>query len=206
MRIEAKVGPQVNADGAETELRLHKDASLIVAQSHGRYSEAVGRGNVFTASNQTGAALTAFATSASTGFILHNPVNSGKRLSLLEILFQQTSAAAAAQAVVSLAAGVSPIATQPSGLTSLVVRNAQLGTSGAGAGLAYGAATVGTADVIVRALNSPSVSATATTAIPPLLKDEVSGALEIMPGCWVKMTSTTALSGITTMTWEELPI
>lgn len=206
MEIAGYVGPRTAADGTLTTMRLTKDASQVVSDSHGRYTEAVGRNKVFTASNQAGTALTAFATSVTTGFMLYNPVGSGQRLSLLEIIFQQSTAAATAIDLISLAANVNPAAAVPASNTAITVRNAQLGSTATGVGIVYGATTKGTADIIVRALWAPSVSATATTGIPALIKDEVAGALEILPGCWVVMSATTAISGITTMTWEELPI
>lgn len=204
MLVEGVVGPVTLADGSPAQPRLGRTREVITSDAHGRYYEAVLRGNVYCACNQAGAALTNLA-SVATGFILFNPVNSGINLVLLEIAFLQTStAAAAANAAVLLGANVNPSLGAPSSVTALVIRNSLLGNNKAGVGLAYNAATIGAAPVAIRAIWQPSVSATATVGIPPFVKDEVAGAVIVGPGCCISMAALTALSGITSMTWEEV--
>ena len=59
--------------------------------------------------------------------------------------------------------------------------------------------------VAIRNLWQPSVSATATTAVPPFLKDEIAGAIAVAPGCAVSLSALSALSGAASMTWAEVP-
>jgi hypothetical protein len=206
MIIEGRVGPQILSDGALAQLRQLKDGAVGVSDAHGRYQEAVYRGNVFNACNQAGAAVTNLA-AAATGFILSNPAGSGKLLVLLEILFAQTSvAAAAANAAVLLAANINPIAAAVVHTTPLVINNALLGAGQAAVAKVDSAATLPAAPVAVRTLWQPSVSATATTGIPPLVKDEIAGAIIIGQGCAVSLTALSALSGVASMTWEEIPV
>lgn len=207
MQTEGLVGPRVLTDGSDAVTRLDRSGAAVVADAHGRYHEATRRGNVFTTANQAGKALTPFATSSTTGFVLLNPANSGVVLSLLEILFLQTSTAAAtASAFVALCGSVanSTMFTGQSG--ALTSRSAVVGSSSQGAGLAYDTVTAkGTTDNIVRPIWQPSVSATATTGIPPAIKDDVGGLVQVLPGNWIAMSASSALSGITAMTWEEVP-
>lgn len=208
MELEGVVGPRVGSDGNDLPLRLDKQGAGAVTDVHGRYHEAAYRGQVFSASNQAGKALTPFATSSTTGFVLLNPAGSGKILSILEILFLQTSTAAATASAFVALCGSAPASAAFTGQSgALTINNAQVGSSTVGAGLVYDTVTAkGTTDRLLRPIWQPSVSATATTAIPPFIKDEVSGIIQVTPGNWVAMSASSALSGITSMSWEEIPL
>lgn len=204
--LNAQVGAFSGADGTENPIRAGKTREIIVGDAHGRFFEAVSRGKVFTACNQAGAAITNLATTA-TGFILTNPAASGKLLVLLEIaLFQTSTAAASANAGITLAANINPVAAAIVHTTPLVVRNCLLGAGAAAVGLVDSAATLPAAPVSIRAIHQPSVSATATTGIPPFIKDEVAGAIVIPPGCAVSLSALGAISAVASMTWEEVDI
>lgn len=206
MQAEVRTGPQVASDGQIGPARGTKTGEIAVSDAHGRYHEAVSRGKVFVAANQSGSAITNLA-SVATGFILFNPVNSGVNLSLLEITFIQTStAAASANAGLQLAANVNPSLGAPSSVTALTVRNALLGNQTAGTGIAYSGCTIGAAPVAIRQIWQPSVSATATTAIPPVVRDLVDGLIVIGPGCCVSLSALNTLSGAASMAWEEVPV
>ena len=203
---EIKTGYLATSDGAVNTARSDKSNALVTVDGHGRYQESVYRGNVFTASLQSSTAVTNLATTA-TGLILSNPAGSGKNLVLLELLLAQTStAAASANAAIVLAANVNPNAAATVHTTSLTVRNALLGSSIGSVGFADSAATLPVAPVVVRTIWQPSVSATATTAIPPFIKDEIAGALLVAPGCTVSLSAFGAISVIATITWEEIPV
>lgn len=206
MLLQTQVGPSTSADGTYPNARAGKLGDVIVSELNGRYYENVYRGNVFSACNQAGAAVTNLNATA-TGFILSNPAGSGKNLVLLEIMFVQTStAAAAANAAVLLAANINPVAAAVVHTTPLTINSSLLGGSAASIAKVDSSATLPAAPVAVRAIWQPSVSATATTSIPPVVKDEVAGALIVTPGCAVSMTALTTLSGITSMTWAELSV
>lgn len=200
------VGAPLYSDGANPNLTLDKQGALKVTELNPRYYEQNVRGNMFVACNQAGSAVTNLNATA-TGFILTNPAGSGKNIVLLEIAFLQTStAAAAANAAVLLAANVNTVAAAVTHTTPLTVRPTLLGSAATAVGLVDSSATLPAAPVAIRALWQPSVSATATTGIPPFIKDEVAGAVILVPGTVVSMTALAALSGITHMTWLELPI
>lgn len=206
MIYEGVVGPAIASDGTIGTARFTKDLSQRVADAHARYHEMVYRGNVWMAANQAGSAVTNLAASA-TGFILSNPASSGKLLVLVEIGIVQTSAAAAAaNAGVQLAANVNPIAAAVVHTTPLIVRNALLGSSATGVGLADSSSTLPVAPVAIMNLWQPSVSATATTAIPPVIVIPIDGKIIVGQGCAVSLSALSALSVAAHMIWEEVSI
>jgi hypothetical protein len=199
-----QVGPVRGADGAQINIRSTRDASTAVQDAHARYQEAVLRGGVYLAANQAGAAVTNLNATA-TGFILSNPAGSPVSLVLLEIGIVQTStAAASANAGVQLAANVNPVAAAVVHTTPLTVRNAILGTTATGFGLADSSSTLPAAPVAVLNLWQPSVSATATTGIPPVVVIAVDGKIVVSPGCTVSLSALGALSCASHFVWEEV--
>ena len=203
MQAEFRVGPQVNADGSLVVGRVARTGEQVVSDGHARYQEAVLRGAVFLAANQAGSAVTNLATTA-TGLILTNPLGSGKNLVVIEIGFIQTSTAAAtANAGLQLAANVNPAAAAVVHTTPLTVRNALLGGS-TGAGLVDSAATLPAAPVVILNLWQPSVSATATTGIPPVVKFDIDGKVILAPGTAISLSALSALSGAAHVLWEEV--
>ena len=206
MTSQGQVGPRYVSDGATTDLRLDRSSAQVITDGHGRYVEAVYRGTIFTVSNTAAAALSNASTTA-TGLILSNPAGSGKNIFLLEVTFIQTStAAASANAGITLAANINPVATVVTHTTPITINPGLLGGTAASIAKADSAATLPAAPTIVRAIWQPSVSATATTGIPPFIKDDIGGAIAISPGCTLSLSALGAVSGIATFTWEELPI
>jgi hypothetical protein len=193
-----KAGNPNLAQGWQTE--------LLVSELLPRYGYLAQTGLLFTAANQAGSAVTNLAATA-TGFILVNPLGSGKNLVLIDLLFMQTStAAAAANAGLQLAANVAPLALSSYTLTaSLTVQSGLIGSQAQSIAKALSSCTLPAAPVAIRNLWQPSVSATATTAIPPFLKDEIAGAIAVAPGCAVSLSALSALSGAASMTWAEVP-
>jgi hypothetical protein len=205
MLLQGEVGPKSYQDGATPNLRFGRLADAIFSELNGRYYEQVYRGNVFIAALQAGTAITNLNATA-TGLILTNPAGSGKNLVLLEILLAQTSTAAAATNWVALAANVNPTAAAVVHTTPVTLRNALLGSGASSVAFADSAATLPAAPFVIRALHAPSISATATTAVPPFIKDEVAGAVIVAPGTAISLTSSAAFSAIASFTWAELPI
>ena len=206
MILEARVGAITASDGSVNSLRMGRTGELITNDAgFGRYSEAVLRGYVFFASTQAGIAITALNATA-TGFILSNTAGSGKYLVLLSVQVAQSSAAAAATSQLSLAANVNTVAAAVVHTTPLTVRPALLGGSQSAVGLADSSATLPAAPVAIRVLHAPSVSATATTAIPPVLNFQIDGEVVLSPGTAVSLSNSAALSAWASMYWAEIPI
>lgn len=178
---------------------------VLVTELMPRYAEAAYKGFLFVASLQAATAVTNLATTA-TGLILSNPAGSGKNLWVVDVCVQQAVAAAAAIDSVVLAANVNPVATATVHTTPLVVRPALLGSSATASGLVDSAATLPVAPVVVRSLYAPSISATATTSVPPFVMDPIDGKLGIAPGCTLSLSATTAISVFASITWMETVI
>src|SRR5262245_34313348 len=117
-QIEARVG-------AAVPFRADPSGAGVMTQGHGPYREAVRNGSTCSAARPAGVwtKLAAIAT----GLILSTPIGSGTVLSILSAECAQSSAAATATSVVSLAAFVDSQFAVPTAPTAIAVRNALLG-------------------------------------------------------------------------------
>ena len=204
MKAEGRVGAITADSGSVNPLRTDERGALVVQQVGGKYAEAVLAGNVYTACNDAAKAVTT-AHATCTGFVLYNPYTSGKNLSILNIKVALATSPAAQSAVV-LGACVVPTATAPATNTAIVVYNALVGGTSGNAGLAYSISTLPLAQVCIRSL-SAGVTATGAVNFPPMIDDDVGGAVIVAPGCLVALTAiTTAISVVASMTWEELAV
>jgi hypothetical protein len=201
-----RVGPLAGAVGTAQPFTADSTAAQRVTDAHSRYWDSVKNGNVWLAANQAGAALSNLSATC-TGFCLTNPAGSGTYLSLIEIGIVQTSTATTtANAGIQLAANVNPVAAVVVHTTPLTVRNALLGTSASPVGLADSASTLPAAPVAIMNLWQPSVSATATTAIPPVVIIPIDGKIMLKEGTAISLSSLSALSVAAHMIWEEIKI
>lgn len=208
IEVQGSVGPQAPnaADGVSLTPYLGRQGQTVVQDFLPRYWELAYRGYLFGGANQASQAITNLAAVA-TGLILINPLGSNKLIVLIDVALAQTSvAAAAANAAVSLAVNTAPQALSAYTLTtSLGINAALIGTQPASVARLCSAATLPAAPTIARVLWQASVSATATTAIPPYIKDEIAGAMGLLPGCAVSLSAASALSAIASITWAEMP-
>ena len=157
--------------------------------------------NVYVASTQAGVATSTALSTTQTGFTLTNPAGSGKNLVVLDAVVACTTAPAGAATLV-WAANVNPVAAAVTQTTPLTVRNAKLGVSGTGAGLAASAVTLPAAPVVVRPVGGPVAGSQIN---PPYFVDHVDGALVITEGCALSLSSlTTAISAVISVTWREV--
>lgn len=201
-----KVGPNWGGQQTGTPFRAAISGASVVTDAHGRYFESSMRGQLWIAANQAGVALSNLS-STCTGFCLTNPAGSGRYISLYEVGLMQTSTAAAqANAGIQLAVTVNTVAAVVVHTTPLIVRNCLIGASGTSVGLADSAATLPAAPVAVMNLWQPSVSGTATTAIPPMTIFPIDGKITLLPGTTVSLSALSALSVAAHMVWEDLPI
>lgn len=161
-----------------------------------------GAREIYVASTQAGVATSTGLSTTQTGFTLTNPAGSGKTLVLLQVN-AAVSAAPAGAAPLVLAANVNPIAAAVTQTTPLTVRSTNLGVTKTGAGLAASAVTLPAAPVVVAALQAPVAASSIT---PANINVSFDGSLCISPGCALSLSSiTTAVTGIWSMVWEEVP-
>lgn len=172
------------------------------------FLEQARQGNMYSACNQAGATVTLINTSTTTGFVLHNPPGSGKKLVIKDAMFAYTTVPTAT-AVLFLAQSIAVSETAHASVTALNVYNVNGsgaragGSGGAPVGRAYSASTTPNLPVYSRILGySPTTPATTGSLS---FKDEVNGALILVPGTYVQISYiTTAPVGITYMSWVEV--
>lgn len=165
-------------------------------------------GNMYSACNQAAATVTLIDTSTTTGFVLSNPFGSGKELVVKDAMFAYTTVPTAT-AIVFLAQSIAVSNTAHASVTALNVYNVNgagaraPGAGGPPVGRAYGASTTPNLPVYSRILGySPTTPATSDGLT---FKDEVNGALILVPGTYVQISYiTTAPVGITYMSWVEV--
>ena len=83
--LEGKVGPVVGADGTENNLRQSKRLATVVTRAHGKYYEAVSRGNVYFIAAQNLVPKIDFSNGAFSLIHLVNPLRSNKNLIMLSL-------------------------------------------------------------------------------------------------------------------------
>jgi hypothetical protein len=197
------VGPRPLADGTMTGERFGRDGAQVVQEGHSSYQELILRGGTYQACNQAGVALTVALGTTATGFILTNPAGSGYNLVLIDLVVAVTTAPAGISTML-LAGNVNTAAAAVTHTTPLTVRNALLGQTRTGVGLADSAATLPAAPVVVRPIPGGPV-ATGTTQ-SQFIKD-TEPPLVLSPGTSISTFAlTTAISAVVCMTWEEVPI
>lgn len=161
------------------------------------------KGQVFVAANVAAKSVIAVTTSM-TGVILYNPAGSNKKLIVVDAGWVWTTAPAAVHNIgLALAA---PNPTVPATLTAIGsgVMSAD-GLGNKGVGLAYDAAALPVAPVIVRW----SFGATYGSGVgesPAMLVDHVDGAIILAPGVVLTFAAvTTTAVGMGSLTWIEVP-
>lgn len=185
---------------------LGKDREAVTSILHGRYTELIRRGTVFLAANQAVQALSLLSATA-TGLILTNPSGSGKRLAVLHVGVSLASLPAG-QSSIYLAANVNTAAAAVVHTTPLIVRNALLGATSVGVGLADREATLPATPVIVRVLGGGPAATVATSVdFPPFIEAHLDGSLMLEPGTTLCLEAlTTAISVVASFLWEEIAL
>lgn len=200
MPVSGQVGPvATNAgDGSQVPIRLGHTGESVVQQLHGRYAETMMRGAVYSAANQAAQAVSVALSTTYTGLMLYNPLGSGVILVPLKVKYA-LSVAPAAIATLGLISGVQTSA--PTGLTALTVRSNQIGNATSGKGLAYSAATIATP-----VWHQQMFDGFTAAALPnPVGVLDLEGMIGILPGGFLAVGALTAVTGLGSIAWEELP-
>lgn len=196
--VTGQVGAQVAGDGARVEMRLGRLAEQIGSQLQAAYSEAAYRGQIFSAANQAAQAVSVALATTYTGLALYNPIGSGKVLVPLKVKFSH-SVAPAAIAPIGLISTVQTAA--PTGTTALTARSNQVGNTAESTAKAYSAATIAT-PVWHQQLRDGFTAA----ALPaPTGVEDLDGSIIILPGGLLAIGALTAITGLASMSWMELP-
>jgi hypothetical protein len=196
-----QISGQFYKGGAQGPIVEDQQTALLVSEFNGRYYNMAYAGLVFFGANTAVQALSV-ASATFTGLALANPVGSSKNLALLEITFATATAPTATGAVVL---GYAPVVALTAGSSS-GPSSSMIG-AGAGSVAKVGAsATLGAAPTVMRGLLGVPWS-TGVGFAPLSIKDDVGGVIIIPPGQLICIEAiTTAISGISSFTWAELPI
>lgn len=202
LQMSGKVGPTSTnaADGSQTEIRLGHTGETIVQNLHGAYFETMARGATFSAANQAAQAVSAALATTYTGLCLYNPVGSSKILIPLKVKFAH-SVAPAAIASIGLISGYAATGGVTAETTALTARSTQIGNDARAAARAFSAATIVT-PVWLAQLRDGFTAA----ALPaPTAESDLEGLFGVLPGGFIAIGALTAVTGLASITWEELP-
>lgn len=208
--IQGQIGPVTANDGSQPNFRQGRTSEQIVSDAHGRYNEAVSRGNVYSLTVNAGAATAFTGGAAGTPFVsIYNPVGSGKNLVVLHASVANRVAASAAGSVgFDFWGGVSVANT---GTLTTPTNMLTLQKSGS---VALGSSNAATTSTTAISANGPLLMAgayywaTAAGAIQAPLFCDVGGLVVCAPGNLVAFGGTAALTSATydvSMIWEEVP-
>lgn len=189
---------------AVTPLRSTYDTSAGVQDTHGRYQEAVMRGNCYATANQTAGTTQAGLSATTPVLTLFNPRGNNKAGVLLYAGATFIVANAAGNAI-WLAANINIAASAVTG-TAATVSNCALGNANNPSLLAFTAATLPATPIAICQLASGLTGA--VTQVPYVLPAGrfFDGSIILMPGSAISIQSSTA-SGAGTFceyVWEEI--
>ena len=203
IQITGQVGPvAANAsDGVAVVPRLGHTGELVVQELHGRYVETMARGAMFTAMNQGAQAVSAGVSTTYTGLLIYNPIGSGVLVALNKVKFA-LSVAPAAIATIGLISGFAATGGVTVGTTATTIASNQVGSAKRSAALAYSAATITTAAWLADLLDG--FTAAALPSPTPII--DLEGAYGILPGGYIAIGALTTVTGLGSMSWEELPL
>jgi hypothetical protein len=202
VKIKRDIGPQAlsGADSAEINARAGKTGEGIIQQLHGRYYEQSSRSNIYSSANSAAQAVSAALATAYTGIGLYNPVGSGVLLVPLKVKFA-LSVAPAAIATIGLITAFASTGAVTTATTALIVRSQLIGNSSPGRGLTYSSATITTPVWLMQLVDG--FTAAALPAPSPVV--DLEGSVAILPGGFVGIGALTAVTGLGSISWEEVP-
>lgn len=179
-------------------LRQETSGGLIVSKYLADYGQAVIDGIAFSAANQAAQAVSVGLATSYTGLLLYNPVGSNV-IVIPKFVKVGLAAAPAAAANIGLIAGSSVLSVT----TPLTVRSNQIGGAVPSAANAFSIATLAAAPVWLMPLVDAFTAAAFPPATPPI---DLKGAFQLMPGGFIGIGASAAISMFGGFVWDELPL
>ena len=200
---QGQVGVQQNSNGAVPlqGFRQLPQGDMAVSELHARYFEQGRYGNTYAAANQAAQAVSVALATTYTGLMLYNPVGSGVMLVPTKLKYA-LSVAPAAIATLGLIAGFSATGGVTAQTTKLTNQSSQIGNAGTGKGIALSAATI----VTPTWLQQLADGFTAAALPAPGGVWDMEGLFQILPGGFIGVGALTAVTGLGSIAWEEVPI
>ena len=204
MLNETRTGPSSSQDGAVNSARSDQQGASVVSQAHGKYNEAVSRGNAYLAANQAEVTTTAAGGLglANVGCCVSNPPGSEHDLAILKAGWVWT-AAPVAIASAHLAGGYVITGGVTAHTNALIVYNLKLGAPAKSVAFADDQATI-VGPIYLYPLVGGFTAAT-LFAQPAALQD-IGGSIIVPPGGYVCIVTLTTGDGFGAIAWEEIPI
>lgn len=209
--VYLRTGSSSQADGSIAAARGAKTGEQCVQQTHGKYYEAVVRGNVYSA--QTAATGVAPGTALGTtgAFTLSNPKGSGKKL-VVQKLGVGLISGTIGSGVIHICSQNDPTATAPTG-TAITPRNRYAGAANNSVAQPLTTSTIPTsAGGQTGILCSTQKQVPDTTTGQPFydVEKDIDGEIVIQPGCSITLHATST-GGSTPLvvfsaTWEEVSV
>lgn len=205
MLIQNQVGPIATtasiAPGTQAPARAGQLGETIVTELHGRYYEQAYRRNLYWAANQAATATSVALSTTNTGLCISNPAGNTYNLVLLKVGITLSVAPAA----------IAPIGIQTGYLAAGVVTHTTPLVP-ASAYIGVGASPTAKADAACTTVGTPAITAMimggfTAAALPsasPALID-LEGSIILPPGAWASIYTLTAVTGIFSFMWEEVP-
>ncbi len=209
MLSELRAGPIISSDGAVNPGRADKTGAIVTTDAHGRYTEAVLRGNVYFTSVASGGPTAYVGAAGGTPLIgVHNPTGSNKALAIIYAtgLVRVVASGGTASTTLCLWAGasVTPTGTQTSPKSALT-----FASGGVGLGFSNTALTGSTALNLALALNYYHWVTTGATDDVGQGMVDVGGLIVLLPGMQVALGATVVPTSTTwdcSLFWEEINI
>jgi hypothetical protein len=196
-----QVGAQYVAENGDARLRAGVNGELITGTAHGKYYEAVSRGNVFYAASQDATTWSVELDLTHTGLVVYNPIGSGVNLSMLQAGFSLTVAPVAITHISIFGGGSAAGITVHT--TPLVPACMKLGGNAPKAGADAAATLVGAPVHLLPFMGG--FTAGALYATSPSVVD-IDGSILVPPGYYCGLASLTAAVGFGALVWEEVPV
>ena len=204
--MKGLVGKALAGSGTEKMVRLTKTCGMATAELHGDYNEAALAGQFYTISNAVGGVAPGTALSTTPPICLHNPLTSGKYISIVKTAVGYVSGTLGAGSIVYATVAQTSSPTTGSSLTPV---NHFIGGQ-AGQAKGYTGSTISAAGTILKPAYSMGAALATTATFQSLAVDFVDGAIIIPPGYVFVMQGVAAAGSsplvIMSISYEELDI
>lgn len=200
-QITGQVGEQQLGGGvSEQPFRQCKTGEQAISNTHARYAEALRNGRIWHAGNQAAQAVSVALATTYTGLVIYNPVGSGVIAVPLKTKYALSVAPAAISAI-GLIVGFAATGGVTAETTPLTVQNGKIGNTSRGQVRAFSAATITTPTWLAQLVDG----FTAAALPAPSAWVDVDGLVGLLPGAFVAIGALTAVTGLGSISWEEIP-
>ena len=158
-------------------------------------------GLIYSASNQAAQAVSAALATTYTGIGVYNPTGSGVNVVPVKVKFA-LSVAPVAIATIGLLASWAATGGVTAQTTKLTVQNGIIGNSASGKGIPLSAATITTPTWVEQLVDGFTAASLPSPSIPCYMD----GHMAVAPGGFLAVGALTAVTGLGSLFWVELPV